>query len=66
MYHSKALELFFYGVLATFKRRDWSLSLKYHLIKPSEEWVDDSQHAFPKVECPPLTLFLSPALVPLP
>lgn len=29
--------------------KEWALSLKYHLIKSLEEWVDDSQRAFPKV-----------------
>ena len=40
----------FYDVLAASNQaaKKWALSLKYHLIKSLEEWVDDSQRAFPK------------------
>ena len=40
----------FYDILAASNRaaKKWALSLTYHLIKSLEEWVDDSQRAFPK------------------
>lgn len=37
------------SVVSNRKEKDWALSLKYRLIKTLEEWVDDSQRAFPKV-----------------
>lgn len=53
------MQLCFYHILAASNRtKEWALSLKYHLIKSLEEWVDDSRHAFPKAVTACLSHFI--------